>query len=162
MKLFRNFVTAAALVLTGLFGMLAYAQAQSSDQLLYTPTGKELIQLTPPGSATNAYVPLAAVRDGAQYVYTVPLTGFTITMTTEQSVLSLNPAGTLATGLITLPATLYDGKIVTVFSTQVVTTLSWATSNSATFVPSAPTTIAANGSLSFIYDKTNNQWHRFQ
>lgn len=157
----RTFALLVMLTLA-LAAMFDRLYAQSSSQLLYTPTGKEMIELTPPGSATFAYVPLAAVRDGAQYVYNVPLTGFTITMTAEQSVISLNPAGTLATGLITLPATLYDGKIVTIFSTQTVTVLSLSAPGGATFVPGAPTTIAANAALSFIYDKANNQWHRFQ
>jgi hypothetical protein len=145
-----------------LLGAIGAAFAQSPQQLLYTPTGKEMIELTPPGSATYAYIPLSAVRDGAQYVYNVPPSGFTITMTAEQSVLSLNPAATLATGLVTLPPALYDGKIVTIFSTQTVTVLSMSAANSATFVPAAPGTIAANTALSFIYDKANNQWHRFQ
>jgi len=140
----------------------AAAFAQSSQQLLFTPTGKELIELTPPGSATLAYVPLAAVRDGGQYVYNVPLTGFTIVMAAEQSVVSLNPAGTLATGTVTLPPTLYDGKIVSIFSSAAITALTLNTSNSATFVPAVVTTLAANASVSYIYDKANNQWHRFQ
>ncbi len=145
-----------------LFGLAGLALAQSPNQLILTPTGKELIEVTPPGSATFGYLPLAVVRDGAQYVYNVPLTGFTIVMTAEQSVVSLNPAGTLATGTITMPPTLYDGKIVTIFSSQTVTALTLNTSNSATFVPAVVTTIAAGGSVSYIYDKANNQWHRFQ
>lgn len=137
--------------------------AQSVNQLLFTPTGKELIELTPPGSATLAYVPLSAVRDGAQYVYNVPLTGFTLVMTAEQSVVSLNPAGTIAAGTVTLPPTLYDGKIFSIFTSAAITTLTLNTSNSATFVPAAaPATLAAGASQSFVYDKANNQWHRFQ
>lgn len=139
------------------------SRAQNAGDLIFTPTGKEFIQVLPPNSAAFVFVPLAALRDGAQYVYNVPLTGFTIVMTAEQSVVSLNPAGTLAAGTITLPPTLYDGKIVSIFSSQIITALTLNTSNSATFVPAVVTTLAAaNTSVSYIYDKANNQWHRFQ
>lgn len=156
-------IVAALLAVAALLLGAGYVNAQSNTQLQFTPTGKELIELTPPGSATFVYVPLAAVRDGGQYVYATPLTGTTTVMTAEQSVAAFNPAGTLAALTVTLPPTLYDGKIVTIFSSQIITTLTLNTSNSATFVPAAPTTLAsANLSISFIYDKANNQWHRFQ
>lgn len=162
-KLLRISMLLVALALPSLLAMSERAQAQANNQLLYTPTGKEMIELTPPGSATFAYVPLAAVRDGAQYSFSAPLTGATIVMTAEQSIISVNPAGTLAALTITLPPTLYDGKIVTIFSSQILTALTLNTSNGATFVPAAPTAVAAaNTAYSFIYDKANNQWHRFQ
>jgi hypothetical protein len=161
----RNHPFAAAVLATIALAALSVAPrvlAQAPSQLLFTPTGKELIELTPPGSATLAYVPLSVVRDGAQYLYNVPLTGFAIVMTAEQSVVSLNPAGTLAAGTITMPPTLYDGKIVSIFSSQTITALTLNTSNSATFVPAVVTTLAAGASVSYVYDKANNQWHRFQ
>lgn len=168
MKLFRvaHFVVVA--FAAAVLGAAAPSRllAQATPQI-FTPTGKEQVRILPPGSAFDAYIPLSALRDGAQYSYTVPTTGFTIAMTAEQSVLSLNPAGTLANGVVTLPPTLYDGKIVTIFSSQVVTSLTLATSNGATFVPAASTglfgTITNGGvSISFVYDLANNQWHRMQ
>lgn len=168
MKLSRNFrASVIAVLIAGALSVLSFGinrvVAQNAGQLIFTPTGKELIQVIPPSTAAIAYVPLSALRDGAQYVYNVPLTGFTLVMTAEQSVVSLNPAGTLAAGTVTLPPTLYDGKIVTIFSSQIITALTLNTSNSATFVPAAPTTFAAvNGSVSFVYDLALNQWHRFQ
>lgn len=137
--------------------------AQNAGQLIFTPTGKELIQVIPPNTAAIAYVSVAAMRDGAQYVYNVPLTGFTLVMAEEQSVATLNPAGTLAAGTVTMPPTLYDGKVVTIFSSADVTALTLSTSNGATFVPAqAPFTLSANTSRSYVYDLANNQWHRFQ
>jgi hypothetical protein len=163
-KTFRAFVLGALALGAVLAAVLPLRSiAQNAGQLIFTPTGQELIQVIPPNTAAIAYVPLAAVRDGAQYVYNVPLTGFTIVMTAEQSVVSLNPAGTLATGTVTLPPTLYDGKIATIFSSADVTLLTVNTSNGATFAPAAPAAIlTANTSRSYIYDKANNQWHRFQ
>jgi hypothetical protein len=168
MKLLQNLrASVIAALIAGALVVLSFGVnrgiAQNAGQLIFTPTGQELVQVIPPNTAAIAYVPLAALRDGAQYVYNVPLTGFTIVMTAEQSVVSLNPAGGIATGTITMPPTLYDGKIVTIGSSQAITTtLTLNTSNGATFVPAAPTTLAANVSVSFIYDKANNQWHRFQ
>jgi hypothetical protein len=138
------------------------ALTQAASQLLFTPTGKELIELTPPGSATLAYIPMSALRDGAQYVFSAPASGSTIVMAAEQSVVSLNPAAALSALTITMPPTPYDGKIVTIFSTLAITTLTLNTSNGATFVPAQTGTLAQGGSVSFIYDKGLNQWHRFQ
>jgi hypothetical protein len=138
------------------------ALTQAASQLLFTPTGKELIELTPPGSATLAYIPMAALRDGAQYVFTTPASGSTIMMAAEQSVVSLNPAAALSALTITMPPTQYDGKVVSIFSALAITTLTLNTSNGATFVPAQAGTLAQGGSMSFIYDKALNQWHRFQ
>jgi hypothetical protein len=54
----------------------------------------------------------------------VPLTGFSITMQTAKLV--LNPAGTLATGAVTLPLNPPDGCIAEISSTQIVTALTVA------------------------------------
>lgn len=160
----RAFLAAGALVALlslGSFG-INRGIAQNAGNVQFTPDGTEMIQIYPGGTAANVFVPLASFRDGAQWLYNVPLTGFTIVMTAQQSVVSLNPAGTLATGTITMPPTLYDGKIFSIFTSQTITALTLNTSNSATFVPAVITTLAAGTSASYIYDKALNQWHRFQ
>jgi hypothetical protein len=167
MKRFRRIsLTATVLVVSvalAAFWSSDHVVGQAANQVLFVPTGKEFVELTPPGSATLAYVPLAAIRDGAQYAFSAPTTGFALAPVAEVSVISLNPAGTLAAGTITMPPTSFDGKVVSIFSSQVITALTLNTANGATFVPSAPTTIAAAGSsFSFVYDRPNNQWHRFQ
>jgi hypothetical protein len=58
-----------------------------------------------------------AVGDAMAYV--VPVTGFAITMTSRQ--LLLNPAGTLATGAVTLPLNPPDGCIAEITTTQQLT-----------------------------------------
>ncbi|MET4341947.1 hypothetical protein [Bradyrhizobium sp. RT9a] len=150
-----------ALVLAALFGM-DRLQAQNAGQFQFTVTGKELVQIIPPNTAAIAYTSVSSLRDGRMWLYNVPLTGFTVTMTVDQSVVSLNPAGTLATGTIVFPPTVVDGKTVSIFSSQTITALTLSTSNSATFAPAAVTTLAANASLEYVYDLANNQWHRFQ
>jgi hypothetical protein len=51
----------------------------------------------------------------------VPLTGFSITMQTAKLV--LNPAGTLATGTVTLPLNPPDGAVAEISSTQIISAL---------------------------------------
>lgn len=58
---------------------------------------------------------------GFPYDYYVPLTGFVIQMQT--GVLLLNPAGTLATGTVTLPQSPPDGALVEISSTRTQTAL---------------------------------------
>jgi hypothetical protein len=56
--------------------------------------------------------------------YATPLTGATVTCTTRDRKIVLNPAGTIATLTISLPLTageLYDGQILDITTTQIVT-----------------------------------------
>lgn len=152
---------AVVLALAALFG-LDRLQAQNAGQVQQTVTGSELVQIIPSNTAAIVYTSTSSLRDGRMWVYNAPLTGFTLTMTDVQSVVSLNPAGTIAAGTIVLPPTLTDGKTVSIFTSQTITALTLSTSNSATFVPAAVTTLAANASVEYVYDKANNQWHRFQ
>jgi len=167
MKLSRNI--RACVIAALIAGALSFASfgvnrviAQNAGQVLTQMVGTELIQLTPANTAAIAYTSTSAMRDGRFYLYNVPLTGFTITMNVNQSAVSLNPAGTLATGTIVLPPTVIDGKYVTIFSSAAITGLTISTSNGATFAPAVVTTIAANGSVEYVYDLPNNQWHRLQ
>lgn len=161
-----NRYLSGAIAILGLAVLIALPSArgiaQNAGQTLLMPLGSELIQAQSPNSAAITYASIASLRDGRMWVYNVPTTGFTLTMTDLQSVVSLNPAGTLAAGTIVLPPTQTDGKSVSIWSSQTITALTLSTSNGATFAPAAPTTIAANAALEFVYDKVNNQWHRFQ
>lgn len=138
---------------------LGFAWGQSADQIIYTLAGSELVQVQPANTAAVAYTTVSNLRDGRGYIYNVPLTGFTITMNVRQSAVSLNPAGTLATGTVTLPPTTFDGKFVTIFTTQTITSLTLAVSNTAT-VNTAVTTLAANATVGYIYSLADNKWYR--
>lgn len=152
----------ALIALALLAAAAGYSYAQNQFQTIATLLGTELVEIRPAGSAYSAFTTVANLRDGRMYLYNAPLTGFAITMTVSQSVVSLNPAGTLATGTITLPPTAFDGKTVTIFSSQTITALTINTSNGATFVPAVVTTLAANASVAYVYDLANNQWHRYE
>ncbi len=56
---------------------------------------------------------------GIPFDFYVPLTGFAITMQTN--LLVLNPAGTLATGAVTLPLNPVDGALAEISTTQILT-----------------------------------------
>ena len=56
------------------------------------------------------------------YDYQTPATGFSYTFTTSNT-LVMNPAGTLATGTITMPASPSDGMTITFSSTKAISSL---------------------------------------
>lgn len=116
--------------------------------------------------ASTAYV------DGANrssvYSLQTPTTGFSITIGANVQYLVLNPAGTLATGTITMPVSPVDGFIVTVSSSKVITALT-VSPNTGQTLQNAPTTLqllvntpgAISGySFSYIYSTSTTTWYR--
>ena len=93
------------------------------------------------------------------YDYQVLLTAFTYTFAAGTQVLVINPAGTLATGTITMPAAPSDGMTITFISTKQITALTMA-GNGATLV-SGVTALNANQSVSYIYRATGTTWYPF-
>jgi len=91
--------------------------------------------------------------------YQVPLTGFTITIGNTDNILIIEPAETLATGTIIMPASPTNGQVVRISSTQVVTALT-VSANTGQTIKGAVTTIAANGFASWVYRSTNTTWYR--
>lgn len=94
----------------------------------------------------------------------VPATGFNQTVPTpvsEQQWMILQPAGTLATGTITLPLNtgVADGTEVLVTSTQIITTFTLA-ANGAANTYGAPTTMAANSFFRMRFYLATNSWYR--
>lgn len=94
----------------------------------------------------------------------VPGDGFNITVPTpvsESQWMLLQPAGTLASGTITLPLNtgVPDGTSVLVTSTQIITTFTVAL-NGASAVFGAPTTLAAADFFTLRYYQETNSWYR--
>ena len=94
-----------------------------------------------------------------QYDYQVPTTGFTYTFAAGTTVLVMNPAGTLATGTITMPAAPADGMTITFSSTKQITALTLA-GNGATIVSSV-TALNANQTVAYIYRLSNTTWYPY-
>lgn len=92
-----------------------------------------------------------------QYDYQVSTTGFSYTFAAGTTVLVMNPAGTLATGTITMPAAPADGMTITVESTQQVTALTMS-GNGGTVVGPAIQLIP-NQPLSWVYRLANTTWY---
>lgn len=93
------------------------------------------------------------------YDYLVPTTGFTYTFTTANGVI-LNPAATLATGTVVMPASPVDGMTVTISSTKDITTFTVSGSSGQT-VSNAITTLLAGGSVTYLYRSANTTWFPF-
>lgn len=92
------------------------------------------------------------------YAYQVLTTGFSYTFAAGTQTLVINPAGTLATGTVTMPASPVDGMVITITSTQQVTALT-VVGNSGQTVVGAPAQLAANSPVSFVYRLANTTWY---
>lgn len=91
------------------------------------------------------------------YDYQVLTTGFSYTFAAGTQVLVINPAGTLATGTITMPAAPVDGMTITFSSSQQITALTMA-GNGATLV-GAVTSMPAKSGVTYVYRATGTTWY---
>jgi hypothetical protein len=94
------------------------------------------------------------------YDFQVLTTGFTYTFAAGTTTLIANPAGTLATGTITMPAAPADGMVITIESTQQITALTVAANTGQSLV-GGTVTLRQNQPLSFMYRITNTTWYPF-
>jgi hypothetical protein len=94
------------------------------------------------------------------YQYSAATANFNDTVGTSISRVIYDPAGTLATGTLTLPAGNVEAKIVTVSSTQIITAFKVNPSVGTTLVPSANITLAAGTSVSYFYHAVETKWYK--
>lgn len=87
--------------------------------------------------------------------YAAPTTGQTVTALASTDVLQIDPAGTLATLTVVLPASPVDGQDFTVCTSQIITTLTVTGSIVGTL-----TTMALGGFARFSYSATAAKWMR--
>lgn len=90
------------------------------------------------------------------YDYQVLPSGFSYTFIGYQTLL-LDPSGTLASGTITFPLTPAGGMTIKISTTQAITTLT-LNGNGKTIVNPA-TSLAANQTLTYIYNSVNTKWY---
>jgi hypothetical protein len=96
------------------------------------------------------------------YAYNAPATGFSITIGNAVKGLVLDPAGTLATGTITMPGNPHDGRVVKISSSQAVTALTLTPNTGQSFsAGGAVSTLAANSAISYIWRNSLNTWYRW-
>lgn len=96
-----------------------------------------------------------------QYDYQTPTTGFSYTFAAGVNVLVMQPAGTLATGTITMPAAPADGMTITFSSTRTITALT-VNANTGQSIVSAPTVLPANQAGAYVYRLSNTTWYPFE
>lgn len=127
----------------------------------------DLIQIIPNGqpNAQSAFAPVGGAQGIEQYSYQIPLTGFTITPANYIAYLYLNPAGTLATGTLTMPATPGDGQRFCLQDTQTQTAITiqantGQTLAAGTFGLATPTALVANTKYCWLYIRSLATWTR--
>jgi hypothetical protein len=91
------------------------------------------------------------------FQYEVPLTAFVISA--RNAFLHLNPAGTLATGTVLLPANALDGQKFGIVSTQTQTALTMTPAEGDTIANPA-TALVALAPLNWRYHKATSTWRR--
>jgi hypothetical protein len=94
------------------------------------------------------------------YDFQVLTTGFSYTFAAGTQTLIANPAGTLATGTITMPAAPVDGMTITITTTQQITALTIAGNTGQSIGGTQVSSMAANSALSFVYRLGNTTWYR--
>jgi prefoldin subunit 5 len=92
----------------------------------------------------------------------VPLTGFTLTIPASTGLQLLQPAGALASGTLTLPASPSDGFEQQILSTQTVTALTVAPNAGQTVAGTATFTLAPFVQAVFRWRASSSSWSRLQ
>ncbi len=122
-----------------------------------------------PGSQPGVVAPGATVSvnsksysglgvETVQPDYQVPQTGFSITIADGTSMLILDPAGTLATGTITMPPNPVEGATIRIKSTQTVTSLTLS-GNSGQSLKGSPGTIIPGQIIEATYRASDTTWY---
>jgi len=93
-----------------------------------------------------------------QYDYQTPTTGFSYTFAAGVNVLVMQPAGTLATGTITMPAAPADGMTITFSTTQTITALT-VSPNTGQSIVRAPILFGAGSAVTYVYRLSNTTWY---
>lgn len=100
-----------------------------------------------------------AFVDKQVYEYNAPVAGASIGIADGTQALILNPAGTIATCTVQMPANPVDGDIVRVSTSQEITGLT-VSPNTGQSIKNAPTTLAAAGSFAYLYRNSDTTWYR--
>lgn len=103
-----------------------------------------------------------ATIDSAQgnaYQFDTPAAAGTVTIGSRVSVSVIDPAGTIASLTITLPASPQDKQRIRVGSSQIVTVLTVNAAGAET-VKDPVTSLAAGGTFEYIYRSANTTWYK--
>ena len=126
--------------------------------------GTDLIPNVPLGAptASPSYSTPGKIAGMEAYSYQSPVTAFTITVPNGISFLYLNPAGTLATGTLTMPASAGDGQRFCLQDTQTQTAITIsANTNQSLGGLSTPTALVAGTRYCWFYNLPLATWLRY-
>lgn len=88
-----------------------------------------------------------------------PTVGQSITITAGTSIYIIDPAGTLATLTVTMPASPTNGQAVWISSSQILTLLTLS-ANAGQSILNVPTTLALGGFCGFAWINAQSKWFR--
>jgi len=161
-NLLKGFVIGLALL-----GFANAVSAQVVSPLVPSMHQNDTVQVNPYGapSAQSQFAPPGAIAGVDQYSYQVPLTAFSITVPVYVAELYLNPAGTLATGTLTLMAAPSDGQRFCLEDSQTQTAITISantgqTLTSGTYCLATPTALVANTRYCWRYFGSQAAWVR--
>ncbi len=156
----------SAVALLALAG--SFAIGQVSAPMLPSLNQNDITNVVPygVGTAQQQYVNIGQISSLEGYSYQVPLTAFTITSPNGIGRLYLNPAGTLATGTLTMMAQPSDGQRFCLEDSQTQTAITISantgqTLTSSTYGLTTPTALTANTSYCWLYFKSQAAWVRY-
>jgi hypothetical protein len=125
----------------------------TSEPLLFTTTRADI-----PGTSLGSKDPSSFIEHDPMYNVAAPSTGGTVTMAAGLSRQVLNPAGTIATLTVNLPTLPFDGDVTEISTSQTVTALTVATTDSSSII-GAPSTLVASTGVRFVYRLSNTTWY---
>ena len=96
-----------------------------------------------------------------QYDYQVLTTAFSYTFAAGTQTLIINPAGTLATGTITMPPAPVDGMVIWITTTKQIIALT-INGNTGQTLTSGVTSLAPNQAVAYLYRSSNTTWYPFE
>ena len=92
------------------------------------------------------------------YDYQTPTTGFSYTFAAGTQVLVMNPATSLATGTVTMPASPADGMTITITTTVAIAALTVNANTGQSIVGGGALYLGANSSLQYVYRLSSTTW----
>jgi hypothetical protein len=156
-----------AALLAAASGLIFGALAQVSVPLRGPLAANDLVQVIPYGqpSSQSVYATPGQISGLQSYNYQVPLTAFTLTQPDGTELMYLNPAGTLATGTLTMMAHPADGQRFILEDSQTQTAITiqantGQTLTAGTYGLATPTALVANTSYVWVYFAAQAAWVR--
>lgn len=112
-------------------------------------------------SPKTVVIPIGALSGGVQNA--APLTNTQVDVKKGVGKVLLNPAGTIASLALVLPAKadLYDGQTIIIGSSQTVTSLSLVAGTNTTLA-TASTTVTAAAPLMYVYSDAASKWYKIK